>query len=117
MRMRPIISGVNSPLEPERSGSYWFTHSDGDKCMQVVKLFNLGYASKLGALSLAAKKRNELLRLLTTENMSIVITFVDKDCAPRSYSRIFQFNICFKEKDRSWGEQRLQDLLDEVIKL
>ena len=117
MRVRPIISGVNSPLEPGRSNSYWFTHIDGDKCMQVSKVFNIGYASKLGGLSLANKKRNELLALLTVEHISTIITFTDEGFAHRTNTRLFQFNICFKEKDRSWGEQRLQDLLDEVIKL
>lgn len=116
--MKLYIDGHNTHVEMSRHGSMWYKHPvRGTLCMHIKRDFALGYQTKQGRISRSNEVQKQFLQELHTEMLSVRVTYKDAGFLHHSNNVLASFTFKFEEKDSSWGEQRLQELLDKVLTL
>ena len=116
--MNIFIDGHTVEVTESRSGSEWYTHPvRKTACVSVKRNYILGYHSKQGRISRSNEIQKQFLDELKTDNLSIRIQYKEDGYLYSSNNLVMQFTFIFEEKDSSWGEQRLQELLDKVLTL
>lgn len=116
--MNIFIDGHTVEVTKSRGGSEWYTHPvRKTACVSVKRNFVLGYHSKQGRISRSNEIQKQFLDELKTDNLSIRIQYKEDGYLYSSNNLVMQFTFIFEEKDSSWGEQRLQELLDKVLTL
>ena len=116
--MNIFIDGHQVEVTDSRGGSEWYIHPvRKTACMSVKRNSVLGYHSKQGRISRCNEIQKQFLDELKTDNLSIRIQYKEDGYLYSSNNLVMQFTFIFEEKDSSWGEQRLQELLDKVLTL
>lgn len=113
-----LIDGRSVEVTPSRCGSTWYVHPvRKTACMRITRTFNIGYQSTQGKTIRSNELQKQFLKELATEKISVRATYKDGGYLHRSNHSTVQFTFIFEEKDSSWGEQRLQELVDKVLTL
>lgn len=116
--MISLIDGRSVEVTTSRFGSIWYLHPvRKTACMRITHTFNIGYQSRQGKTIRSNELQKQFLKELTTEHVSIRATYKDGGFLHRSNHSTVRFTFIFEERDSSWGEQRLQELLDKVLTL
>lgn len=113
-----FIDGYSVEVTASRFGSEWYVHPvRKTACMRITRTFGIGYQSNQGKTIRSNELQKQFLKELATENVSVRVTYKDGGYLHRSNHSTTQFTFIFEEKDSSWGEQRLQELVDKVLTL
>ena len=113
-----FIDGRSVEVTASRCGSMWYTHPVNKRsCMQQKRDFVIGYHSRQGKVSRCNEIQKQFLKELHTENVSVRVIYKDAGYLHRTKNSTIQCTFIFEERDSSWGEQRLQELLDKVLEL
>lgn len=113
-----FIDGRSVEVTTSRFGSMWYVHPvRKTSVMRITRTFSIGYQSKQGKTIRSNELQKQFLKELTTEHVSIRATYKDGGFLHRSNHSTVQFTFIFEERDSSWGEQRLQELVDKVLTL
>lgn len=113
-----FIDGRSVEVTASRYGSMWYVHPvRNTACLHVKRTFTIGYQSKQGRVIRCNELQRQFLKELATERVSVRATYKDAGYLHRSTNSTAHFTFMFEEKDSSWGEQRLQELLDKVLTL
>ena len=116
--MKIYIDGHSTNVSMSRLGSMWYEHPvRKTSCMHIKRNFALGYQTKQGSISRSNEIQKQFLDELKTDNLSIRIQYKEDGYLYSFNNLVMQFTFIFEEKDSSWGEQRLQELLDKVLTL
>ena len=113
-----FIDGYSVEVTASRFGSEWYVHPvRKTACMRITRTFGIGYQSNQGKTIRSNELQKQFLKELATEKVSVRVTYKDGGYLHRSNYSTTQFTFIFEERDSSWGEQRLQELLDKVLTL
>lgn len=116
--MNIFIDGHQVEVTRSRGDSEWYTHPvRKTACMSVKRSFVIGYHSKQGRISRCNEIQKRFFNELRIDKVSVRITYKDGGYLHRSRCVTAQFAFFIEERDPSWGEQRLQELLDKVLEL
>ena len=116
--MKTYIDGHRVHCELSREGSLWYTHpTNKRRCMRAKRNFALGYQTNLGIISSCNSIQKQLFQELAEKGVTMQIEYRDAGFLHNTTNRLASFTFTFEETDDSWGEQRLQELLDKVLTL
>lgn len=114
--MKTYVDGHKVHCELSRNGSLWFKHPTKKiQCMRAKREFALGYQTNLGLISRCNSLQKQLFQELGDKGLNMQIEYRDAGFLHHSTNRLVSFTFTFEETEDSWGEQRLQDVLDKIL--